>query len=462
MERGVKIKPERENIWILGINSVYHEPSACLVRNGEIVAAVEEERFNRIRHGKRADLLNPHWLPEKSIEFCLEQAGIKASDLDYIGYSFVPENRLAFNVGVDKLTMPGCAGTCEGEQQFYELLRTVPDRLSDLLGQDISYKFQWIEHHLCHAASAYFVSPFDEAAILSTDGIGEATSTWLGVGKGSRIEPIKEIMYPNSLGFVWTKLSRFLGFGEKGQWKVMGLAAFGNPDRYYEQFREFVDYDADGNFTVDNDRLQYRFDSFAALEQLFGKHRDADQFIEGRHQDIAAALQKVTNEAMLCFAQYLYSKTNLPNLCQAGGVALNCVTNRFIFEEGPFENAFVQPAANDAGTALGACYYIWNNLLSKPKNRAMGDVFLGPEFSEEAIISELEDNGISVQKVENIERRIADLIASGEVVAWFQGRMEFGPRALGNRSILADPRRTDMVHHINDKIKHREYFRPFA
>ncbi|UCG58873.1 MAG: hypothetical protein JSU70_05035, partial [Phycisphaerales bacterium] len=239
-------------------------------------------------------------------------------------------------------------------------------------------------------------------------------------------------------------------------------AAFGNPDRYYERFREFVNYDDDGNFTVDNDRLQYRFDSFAALEQLFGKHRDADQFIEDRHQDIAAALQKVTSEAMLCFAKYLHKETNLPNLCQAGGVALNCVTNRFIFEEGPFENAFVQPAANDAGTALGACHYIWNDLLNKPRKRAMWDVFLGPEFSEEAIVSELEDSGISVRKVENIERRVADLIASGEVVAWFQGRMEFGPRALGNRSILADPRRTDMVHHINDKIKHREYFRPFA
>jgi len=448
--------------WILGINSAYHEPSACLIRNDKIVAAVEEERFNRIRHGKRADLLNPHWLPAKSIEFCLDYAGIKPRDLDHVGYSFVPKKRLQFNVGIDKLTMPGCAGTREGEQRFYELLSTIPDRLSQLLGWDMRYKFQWIAHHLCHAASAYFVSPFNEAAILSTDGIGEATCTWLGVGKGNKIEPIREITYPNSLGFIWTKMSRFLGFGEKGQWKVMGLAALGNPDRYYNQFRRFIDYDSDGTFVVDNDYLQYRYDSFDALEQLFGEHKKSDAYIEDRHQDIAAALQKITNEALLCFADYLHKETNIANLCQAGGVALNCVANRFVLEEGPFQKAFVQPAANDAGTAVGACYYIWNNLLNRPKMAVMSDVFLGPEFSDDAIVAELTNNEIPVQKVEDIERKIAALVASGEVVAWFQGRMEFGPRALGNRSILADPRRPDMVHRINEKIKHREYFRPFA
>lgn len=448
--------------WILGINSAYHESSACLIKNGEIIAAAEEERFNRIRHGKRADLLNPHWLPEESIRFCLDYAGIKPGDLDYIGYSFVPEKRLAFNIGVDKETMPDCAGSREGEERFYELLKTVPDRLSELLGEDISYKFQWLEHHLCHASSAYFVSPFKEAAILSVDGIGEATSTWLGVGKGNKIEAIKEITYPNSLGFVWTKLSRFLGFGEKGQWKVMGLAAFGNPDRYYGKFRKFVNYDSDGNFTVDNDYLQYRLDSYAGLEQLFGKHRVQEEYIEQRHQDIAAALQKLTNEAMRSFCDFLYKKTNLPNLCQAGGVALNCITNRFILEHGPFESVFVQPAANDAGTALGACYYIWNNLLGKPKETAMSHVYLGPEFSDSKVVSELEERDISAQKIDNIEQKVAALIAGGEIVAWFQGRMEFGPRALGNRSILADPRRPDMVHYINEKIKHREYFRPFA
>ncbi len=453
---------KNENVWILGINSAYHEPSACLVKNGEIVAAAEEERFSRIRHGKRADLLNPHWLPEESIKFCLDFAGIKPGDLDYIGYSFLPEKRLAFNIGSDKQTMPGCAGSREGEEHFYELLKTVPDRLSELLGEDISYKFQWLEHHLCHASSAYFVSPFEEAAILSVDGIGEATSTWLGVGKGNKIEAIKEITYPNSLGFVWTKLSRFLGFGEKGQWKVMGLAAFGNPDRYYDKFRKFVNYDSDGNFTVDNDYLQYRINSYAGLEQLFGKHRMSDEYIEDRHHDIAAALQKVTNEAMLAFANFLHKETNLPNLCQAGGVALNCVTNQVILEQGPFENVFVQPAANDAGTALGACYYIWNNLLGKPRKAAMSHVYLGPEFLDVSVISELQEKDIPAERIDNIEQKVAAIIASGEVVAWFQGRMEFGPRALGNRSILADPRRPDMVHQINEKIKHREYFRPFA
>jgi carbamoyltransferase len=444
---------------ILGVNSAYHEPAACLIRDGETVAAAEEERFNRIRHGKRADLLNPHELPTQAIRFCLDAAGITAQELDAIGFSFLPQKRLEQNVVVDREAEPGCAGTHEGEERFHQLLLTVPRLLSDFLGEDITGRFHWIEHHLCHAASAYFVSPFDEAAILSVDGIGEATSTWLGVGKGHQIKPIKEIRYPNSLGFLWTKMSRFLGFGEYGQWKVMGLAGFGDPERYYNAFRLFVIFDDNGDFSVDNNTMQFRADKYAGFERLFGPRRMPSDDIEERHQDVAAALQKITNEIQLNLARYLHRVTGLKHLCQAGGVALNCIANRVILEEGPFENVFIQPAANDAGTALGACYYIWNQMLNQPKTCQMQHAYLGPEFDA---LDVKEQSFPNARKVGDIAKEVATILVRGEIVAWFQGRMEWGPRALGNRSILADPRRSDMVHTLNDKIKHREFFRPFA
>jgi len=201
-------------MYILGINSAYHEPSACLIKDGRIVAAVEEERFNRVRHGKPANLLNPHILPEKSIQYCLDQAGIKPGEIDQIGFSFDPELRYEFNTDLNEKSYPGFAGSKEGEEIFYYLLKAVPHKLSLLFGYDVSSKFQWIKHHLCHASSAYFVSPFKDSAILSIDGIGEAASIWIGKGNGNRIQKIKTISYPNSLGLIWTKLSRFLGFGE--------------------------------------------------------------------------------------------------------------------------------------------------------------------------------------------------------------------------------------------------------
>lgn len=445
--------------YILGLNSAYHEPAACLMRDGEIVAAAEEERFNRVRHGKRADLLNPHEIPGQAIRFCLEAAGITAKDLHSIGFSFLPHERLAQNLAVDRDAEPGCAGTREGEERFHQLLLTVPRRLSDFLGEDIRPRFHWIEHHLCHAASAYFASPFDEAAILSVDGIGETTSTWLGAGRGSRITALKQVRYPNSLGFLWTKVSRFLGFGEYGQWKVMGLAGFGNPEHCYGAFRQFVAFDGDGNFSVDNHTMQFRADNYAGFERLFGPRRMPVEEIEERHQDVAAALQRITNELLLNLARYLHRATGLKYLCQAGGVALNCIANRVILEEGPFENVFIQPAANDAGTALGAAYYLWNHVMERPRTGAFNGVYLGPKFDPVAVKDSLFPGA---RRSDNIAKEVADLLAHGEIVAWFQGRMEFGPRALGNRSILADPRRSDMVHQLNDKIKHREFFRPFG
>jgi carbamoyltransferase len=453
-------------MYILGINSAYHEPAACLIKDGRIVAAVEEERFTRVRHGKPANLQNPQEVPENSIRYCLETAGIKACDLAKIAYSFVPEKRLAHNMGIGEETFSGGAGSKEGEQKFFELLQSVPGVLSGMLDLDITDRFVWLEHHACHASSAFYVSPFDQAAILSLDGIGEATCTWFGRGDDTRITTLRELEYPSSLGLLWTKFSRFLGFGEYGQWKVMGLAGFGDSERYYTKLRGFVDFDDQGNFTIDPKILQLRVNRFDAFENLFGLHREPEAPIKNHHEDVAAALQKITNEMFLSFASFLHHETGLNKLCLSGGVALNCVANRVLIEKGPFEEVFIQPAANDAGTALGACYYVWNHLLGNPRGQVMDHAFLGPAFSHPDTDSALK--GIDYtqvsgkQKDGGVAATVARLLANGEIVAWYHGRMEFGPRALGHRSILADPRRADIVYTLNDKVKHREFFRPMA
>lgn len=449
-------------MWILGINAAYHEPAACLFLDGELVAAVEEERFNRIRHGKPADLLNPHHLPEQSIGYCLQFAGISAADLGRVGFSFHPKRRLEHNVGLNEATTPDGAGTPEGEKRFNNLLKQVPEELTRILGVDVEDRFQWIEHHLCHAASAFYASPWKEAAVLSVDGIGEATSTWLGVGRGGKLETVKEIKYPHSIGLLWTKMSRFLGFGEYGQWKVMGLAGFGDSERFHQAFQHLIAVDESGDIRIDIEKLQVRAEHFKGLEGLLGERRGPGGELDQRHCDIAAGLQRTTEEALLSLASYLHRTTGMKFLCQAGGVALNCVANRTILEHGPFHSTFVQPAANDAGTALGACYYIWHHELSGQRSQPLTDVSWGPAWSSSEAAEFLEPGTAKVTQPSDLADVVAALIADGEVVAWFQGRMEFGPRALGRRSFLADPRRSEIVHTLNERIKHREFFRPFA
>jgi carbamoyltransferase len=452
-------------MYILGINSAYHEPSACLIKAGHIVAAVEEERFTRVRHGKPANLKNPHEIPANSIRYCLDVAGIRLRDVDHIGYSFRPEKRLAHNIGLGEEVTAGCADSQEREQLFFDLLQSVPEVLSSRFNDDIRDRFIWIEHHVCHASSTFYLSPIEQAAILSLDGIGEATCTWFGRGDGNRLAALRELIYPHSLGLLWTKMSRFLGFGEYGQWKVMGLAGYGNAARYYSALREFADFDGKGNFSIDPQVLQLRVNRFDRLEKLFGPDRSPGAPVEKRHEDVAAALQKLTTEVFLSFASYLHRETGLNHLCLAGGVALNCVANRALVEDGPFDGVFIQPAANDGGTALGACYYIWNQLLDQPRGQVLEHVFLGPEFSPSdglAALAGEKYSNITAQNHGGIPARVARLLAQGEIVAWHQGRMEFGPRALGNRSILADPRRSDIIYTLNGKVKHREYFRPMA
>lgn len=449
-------------VYILGINSVYHESAAALIKDGVLIAAAEEERFNRIKHGKAASVDKPHMLPIEAIEYCLSEAGIRFHDINSLGFSFNPQRRLEANLDIEDDVEPGGWGTREGERLFYSLLLEIPKKLEALYGVDLCDRFHWIDHHLCHAASAYFVSPFDRAAVLSVDGIGEFDTIWAGVGEGRRLQQLFSHHYPNSLGFLWERVSKFLGFGEYGIWKVMGMQALGDPDAVLRQFRSFVHYDEEGSFCIDNRVTKFRREESLPFQEIFGKPRLPHDSIEQRHMDIAAALQRVTTDVMLGLARRLRAATHSDRLCLAGGVALNCVANGALQESGLFREIVAQPAAHDAGTAVGVALYIWNVLLGRPERFVMEHAYWGPEYSDARIRNDLEFNGLVHERVADIAERTAELIVRGKIVAWFQGRMEFGPRALGNRSILADPRSAILVDEINAKVKHREYFRPFA
>src|SRR3989344_1944769 len=283
--------------YILGLNSAYHESSACLIKDGKIIAAVEEERLNRKKHAKPARVDNPDELPVNSIDFCLKEAGITLKDVDYIGFSFSPAKRLR-NKYFDEKVTAGSLGSNEGEDLFYQKLMQIPQKLSELYGVDVKGKFRWIDHHTSHAGSAYFVSSFEEAAILVVDGIGEFESTTFYKGKGNKIKRIKSITYPHSLGFLWEKLSKFLGFSEYDACKVMGLASYGNSEKFYKQLMSFVKVSR-SDFNIDYNIVKFRTEDYSELEKIIGNKRKTNDEIEERHADIAAALQRVTEEVMI-------------------------------------------------------------------------------------------------------------------------------------------------------------------
>ncbi|OGZ63873.1 MAG: carbamoyl transferase [Candidatus Staskawiczbacteria bacterium RIFCSPLOWO2_01_FULL_40_39] len=450
--------------YILGLNFAYHELSACIIKNGKLLAAVEEERFSRIKRGKQALINNPDVLPKEAINYCLDIAQIPLKRVNYIGLSFSPKERLK-NINVDSYYMPGNWGSERGERLFYKKITRVPLLLNHLAGEDLSRKIRWIPHHICHASSAFFVSPFSKSAILSIDGIGELSSTWMGYGKNNAIQVLKEIYYPNSLGFLWEKISKYLGFTEYDASKIMGLAAYGNPRRFYKIFQKIVQLKADGEFTVDNSIMRFRMDDFSQLEDLFKTPKEIRRPLKPtkNHKDIAAALQAITDDVVIHLVTFLSKKTGSKNICLAGGVALNCVSNSLLLKNSICKNLYVQPAANDAGTALGAAYYIWHQELNKPRSFIMENVYWGPKYSDLEIISALKKFKISsYKKTTDITEKVAEKLSEGKIIGWFQGREEWGPRALGNRSLLADPRRKDMKEILNERIKRRESFRPFA
>jgi len=452
---------------ILGISAFYHDSAAALVVDGHIVAAAQEERFTRKKHDEG--------FPQHAIEFCLAQAGLSAEQLDYVGFYDKP--LLKF----ERLLETYLAVAPRGFRSFLQAMPPwlrqklyLPRELNRGLSNKFRKRYVFTEHHESHAASAFFPSPFDEAAILTLDGVGEWATASMGIGRGNRIELTHELRFPHSLGLLYSAFTYFCGFRvNSGEYKLMGLAPYGEP-RYVELIlNKLIDLKPDGSFRMD---MQY-FDYCQGLtmtsrkfDALFGgPPRAMESPITQREMDLAASIQQVTEEIMLRAARHLHELTGLENLCLAGGVALNCVGNGRILREGPFKHLWIQPAAGDAGGALGAALFIWHQLLDQPRTAQPGDSqhgsLLGPEFDEASIRQFLDQAGADYQLCESDDElceRVAELLAGEKVVGWFQGRMEFGPRALGSRSILGDARSAAMQSVMNLKIKFRESFRPFA
>ena len=438
---------------VLGINSVYHESAAALLVDGALVAAVEEERFNRIKHAKEAGWDNPHQLPERAIRFCLKHAGLTARDIDHVAYSFDP-----------KLRRKRYRAEWWGprvEETFQLRLGQVNGAVEELLGRSLGQRFHFVPHHLAHAASAYFPSGFDRAAILTLDGIGESAGSSLAKAVGARIQSIETFEYPHTIGFVWEVFSEYLGFSHYDASKAMGLAAYGNPEVFRQQFQSILRADGE-NYGVAQDFLGGQPDKLARIEAMFGPPREADAEMLPRHADIAAALQAATDAAVMALVRRAKRKVPFDNLCIAGGVALNCVTNEVLRRSGEFSNLFIPSAPHDAGTAIGAAFAVHCAKQKRPPQRGYSTPYLGPSFKRGDILAAVKSAGLNARRSKSPARDAADMIADGKIVAWFQGRMEFGPRALGNRSLLADPRRPEMRNILNQKVKHREDFRPFA
>jgi carbamoyltransferase len=439
---------------VLGINSVFHESAAALVVDGKVVAACEEERFNRVKHAKQSRIDNPHELPEQAIRFCLDHGGLKASDIDRVAYSFDPELRRA---GYRPEWWPD--GRMEA--QFLGCLDEVGGAIDKILGRKSGRALRFVPHHLAHAASAYYPSGFGAAAILVIDGIGEAACSTLARGEGARIEIVETFSYPHSIGFVWENASIHLGFSPYDAAKVMGLAAYGDPDVYRRQLASIIQV-SEGGYQVDLAALGFPSYEPKGFEPLLGPKRKPEEEILPQHMHFAAALQDATNAAVSALLRRLRRAVGVKRLCVAGGVALNCVTNELIRRDGAFSDIFIPSAPHDAGTALGAALVAHCAEQGTRPPPSGATPYLGPQFDERKVLAAVKAADLTPRRSKNAARDAADMVADGNIVGWFQGRMEFGPRALGNRSLLADPRRPDTRATLNSRVKHREDFRPFA
>ena len=472
-------------MFVLGISCYFHDAAAALLSDGQLVAAAEEERFTRKKHD--------YEFPEQAIEFCLRTAQIRAEDLDYV--VFFEKPFLKF----ERLFL-----TCL--QTFPKSWRVFQDAMVTWLGDKLwirhliqkklgvrPERILFSEHHLSHAASAFLCSPFDEAALLTVDGVGEWTTASIGVGKANQIRLLKEIRFPHSLGLLYSAFTAFLGFEvNEGEYKVMGMAPFGEP-RYVDKVAKLINLNNDGSFELDIDYFSFHYSSTRTFnrkfETLFGTPRRSDDFFftsktdfpsyygakpgnysdlcraNEYYADIAASIQAVVEDAVLGMAREAHRTTGLTRLCMAGGVALNSVANSRILKETPFTELYVQPAAGDGGGALGAALYGWHVALGKPRGFVMDHAYWGEQHAMSEVKSFVDDQRIAHQCFSSDDAlidRVVAMLADGKVTGWSQGRFEWGPRALGNRSILADPRRADMKDIVNLKIKFREPFRPFA
>ena len=445
---------------ILGISCFYHDAAAAIVVDGKLLAAAQEERFTRKKHDQD--------FPIHAIEYCLNSAGFKAQELDYIAFYDKPF------IKFDRILQTYISTWPKGLFSFLKAMPVwikekiwIPQTIRNRL--DYEGEILFAEHHMSHAASAFLVSPFEEAAILTTDGVGEWDCAAFGSGKGNAITLTKSIPFPHSLGLFYSAFTYYLGFRvNSAEYKVMGLAPYGEPRFYDLIMKELVSLRDDGSFKLNMKYFTYEYGLKMVgkrFARLFGEPvRKPESKLTQFHKDVAASLQKATDTIVVKMARHVERETGMKDLCMAGGVALNCVSNSKVLEETSFHDVFVQPAAGDAGGAVGAAYYVYNTILNNPRNYSMEHVFLGPEFTDDEIEKLLKSKSVSYRKCgrSDLLEETARMIADQKVVGWFQGRMEFGPRALGNRSIVADARNPKNQSVVNLKIKFRESFRPFA
>ncbi len=467
---------------ILGLNAYHGDSSACIVVDGRLIAAVEEERFRRVKH----------WagFPTEAIKYCLREAGVEVSDIDHIAVNrnptanvlkkalFAFQKHPSFNLVKDRL-------------KNASRVRDINTALSSEFGvssEKIGAKVHHVEHHIAHLGSTFFASPFDQATVVSIDGFGDFVGAMWGRGEGNKLEVEERVFFPHSLGLFYLALTQFLGFPKYGdEYKVMGLSSYGEPV-YLDQMKQIVRLDGQGKFKLNLDYFIHHSEGVTMtweggepnmgpvysqkMESPLGPARKREEPISKNHENIAASLQGMYEEAFFHLLNHAYEETRIPVLCLAGGCAMNSVANGKIFDKTPFNELYIQAAAGDAGGASGAAYYVWNHILGNERGFVMDTAYWGPQFNEAEISKELRAKGTELEKmgceVEKIEdsgvlcKETAKEVSEGKVVGWFQGRMEWGPRALGNRSIVVDPRRAEMKDILNARIKRREPFRPFA
>ena len=447
--------------YVLGISCFYHDSAAALLKDGVVIAAGQEERFSRKRHDSD--------FPSKAIKYVLHEAGIGPEELDAVGFYDKPLLKFERMLSTYVATFP---------RSFNSFRKAMPVWLHEklwvpsIIRKELKpYKgpIYFAEHHMSHAASCFLPSPFEEAAILTVDGVGEWATASYGVGKGTDVTMLKEIRFPHSLGLLYSAFTYYLGFKvNSAEYKVMGLAPYGKPVHFDRIMKEMVHLKEDGSFKLDMTYFSYdhglRMTNGAFDEFFGGPPRKPETWMAEREFDIAASVQKVCEEVVLHMVRHLHRETGLTKLCMAGGVALNCVANGRIIRETPMKELWVQPAAGDAGGAVGVAHYLYNTIDKQPRAKGWTHAYLGPQFTDAEIAQYLDGAGARYTTLTDRElpRRTAKLVSEGSVVGWFQGRMEFGPRALGARSILADPRDPKMRDTLNMKIKFREGFRPFA
>ena len=461
-------------MYILGINAYHGDASAAIIKDGQLIAAAEEERFNRKKHCAG--------FPTAAVRYCLKSANISVDQLDHVGIARDPSAHLHKKILFSITRLPNLSGLIAARLANAAKVRDLREELGRALDVTPQFraKIHRVEHHRAHMASCFLVSPFDRAAILSIDGFGDFISTMWGVGQNNHMDVLGQIEYPHSAGIVYTATSQYLGFPKYGdEGKVMGLAPYGRP-RYLEQFRDIIGTDSGAGFKLNLDYFKHDSEGVDMTWEegsptigrifsdkfidVFGPARLAGEPLTPSHEDIAASLQARLEEVGFHILNQLYQQTKSDCLCLAGGVAYNSVMNGKILLNTPFREVFVQPAAGDSGTALGVCYYIHNVLLQQPRSFVMEHAYTGPEFANGHIERVVKGSDSDWRELSDQEltQAAAQAIADGKIVGWFQGRMEFGPRALGNRSIVVDPRRADMKDILNARIKKREAFRPFA